>query len=170
MFTFKKIIDAKTFSISKTAKRMPLGIIPFVLGMFVTVEALRIYGVSEEIGFYLKNLIGDSAILSSYVYGFTSAFSANIFNNIPMTVFYVPILQVSSSATMLPGILATTIGSNLGANITPIGALAGLMWMVILRDKDVKISFKEFLKYGLIITPITLVLCLGVLGLEFTFL
>jgi arsenical pump membrane protein len=167
---FRKIIDKKTLSISKTAKRMPLGIIPFVLGMFITVEALRLYGVSEEIGLYLKNITGQSAFLSSYIYGFTSAFSANIFNNIPMTVFYVPILQVASSSTMLPGILATTIGSNLGANITPIGALAGLMWMVILRDKDVKISFREFVKYGLIITPITLILCLGVLALEFTFL
>jgi len=164
---FKKSIDAKNLSVFKTARRMPLGIIPFVLGMFITVEALRIYGVSEELGHFLKNLTGDSAFLSSYVYGFTSAFSANIFNNIPMTVFYVPILQFASSATILPGILATSIGSNLGANITPIGALAGLMWMVILRDKEVKISFKEFLKYGLIITPITLVFCLGVLGLEF---
>ena len=87
-----------------------------------------------------------------------------------MTVFYVPILQVASNATMLPAILATTIGSNLGANLTPVGALAGLMCMVILRDKDVKISFKEFLKYGLIITPITLVCCLAVLTIEFTFL
>jgi len=166
----RKTIDKKTLSVSVTAKRIPFGIIPFVLGMFITVEALRIYGVSEELGLVLKNVVGKSTLSTTYVYGFTSAFSANIFNNIPMTVFYVPILQVASSATMLPAILATTIGSNLGANISPIGALAGLMWMVILRDKDVKISFKEFLKYGLIVTPITLIICLGVLALEFTFL
>ena len=166
----RKTIDKKTLSVSVTAKRIPFGIIPFVLGMFITVEALRIYGVSEELGLVLKNVVGESSFSTTYVYGFTSAFSANIFNNIPMTVFYVPILQVASSATMLPAILATTIGSNLGANISPIGALAGLMWMVILRDKDVKISFKEFLKYGLIVTPITLIICLGVLALEFTFL
>jgi len=166
----RKSIDKKTLAVSKTAKRIPFGIIPFVLGMFITVEALRIYGVSEELGLFLKNLVGDSAITSSYVYGFISAFSANVLNNIPMTVFFVPILQVVSSATMQSAIYATTIGSNLGANISPIGALAGLMWMVILRDKDVKISFKEFLKYGLIVTPVTLIICLGVLGLEFMFL
>ena len=167
---FRKVIDKKTLSVSKTAKKMPYGIIPFVLGMFITVEALRFYGVSEEIGMVLKNIAGDSVFSTSFIYGFTSAFSANIFNNIPMTVFYVPILQVASNVTQLQAILATTIGSNLGANITPVGALAGLMWMVILRDKDVKISFKEFLKYGLIITPITLFCCLLFLALEFTFL
>jgi arsenical pump membrane protein len=167
---FRKIIDKKTLSVSKTAKKMPFGIIPFVLGMFITVEALRIYGISEELGLALKNFVGESVFSTSFIYGFTSAFSANVFNNIPMTVFYVPILQVASNATLLPAILATTIGSNLGANLTPVGALAGLMWMVILRDKDVKISFKEFLKYGLIITPITLVCCLVVLTIEFTFL
>jgi arsenical pump membrane protein len=87
-----------------------------------------------------------------------------------MTVFYVPILQVASNATMLPAIFSTTIGSNLGANITLIGALAGIMWMVILKDKDIKISFKEFLKYGLMVSPITLFCCFSICVFEFMFL
>lgn len=165
-----KAIDKKALSVSKTARRMPFGIIPFILGMFITVEALRIYGVSEELGLAFKNIAGESVFSCSFIYGFTSAFSANILNNIPMTVFYVPILQVASNAAILPAILSTTVGSNLGANITPVGALAGIMWIVILKDKGVKISFKEFFKYGLMVTPITLICCLGILALEFTFL
>ena len=84
-----------------------------------------------------------------------------------MTVAYVPIAGAISQANLLPAVLATTIGSNLGANITPIGALAGIMWMSILRDKEVKLTFKEFVKYGLLITPLTLLACLGVLAAEF---
>ncbi len=64
-------------------------------------------------------------------------------------------------------VLATTIGSNLGANITPIGALAGIMWISILHDKEVKITFKEFVTYGLLATPVTLLACLGILAAEF---
>jgi arsenical pump membrane protein len=86
-----------------------------------------------------------------------------------MTVAYVPIIQTAAQTNLLPAVLATTIGSNLGANITPIGALAGIMWMSILRDKEVKLSFKEFVTYGLLVTPVTLLACLGILAAEFLF-
>jgi len=41
--------------------------------------------------------------------------------------------------------------------------------MNILRDKEVKLTFKEFVKYGLLVTPLTLLACLGVLAAEFMF-
>ena len=97
----------------------------------------------------------------------SSAISSNFLNNIPMTVAYVPISASVSQAHLLAAVLATTIGSNLGANITPIGALAGIMWMSILREKEVRVTFTEFMRYGLTVTPVTLVVCLGVLALEF---
>jgi arsenical pump membrane protein len=163
----RKNIDLEKFTFTKTLKRMPMGIIPFVLAMFISVEALRIYGVTGDIGNFFNNIIAQSKTSSVFLFGFSSAFSANILNNIPMTVAYVPIIQASASSVSLPAIFATAAGSNLGANITPIGALAGIMWMTILRNKDVTFSFKEFIKYGLIITPLTLLVCLGVLAFEF---
>jgi Na+/H+ antiporter NhaD and related arsenite permeases len=68
---------------------------------------------------------------------------------------------------ILPAALATAVGSNLGANLTPIGALAGIMWMTILTEKDFRISFLEFMKYGFLVTPVSLLACLSVLALEF---
>jgi arsenical pump membrane protein len=163
----KEIINTKQFAIAPTMKKMPLSIIPFVLSLFITVEALRMYGVTKDIGVFFANICGASSTLTTFVYGISSAFAANILNNIPMTVAYVPIAGAVSHANLLPAVLATTIGSNLGANITPIGALAGIMWMSILRDKNVKLTFKEFVKYGLLVTPLTLLTCLGILALEF---
>jgi len=165
----KERIHKKHLTIAPTLKKMPLSIIPFILSLFITVEALRVYGVTTDIGYFFNHLGGSSTTLTTFIYGFSSAFSANILNNIPMTVAYVPIAQTAASGTQLSAVLATTIGSNLGANITPIGALAGIMWMSILRDKDVRITFKEFVTYGLLVTPLTLFACLGVLALEFTF-
>jgi arsenical pump membrane protein len=162
-------IDKKHFTVRPTLKKMPVSIIPFVLSMFITVEALRIYGITKDIGIFFNSLCGASTTATTFVYGISSAFAANILNNIPMTVAYVPIAGAVSPANLLPAVLATTIGSNLGANITPIGALAGIMWMSILRDKDVKLTFKEFVKYGLLVTPLTLLACLGVLAAEFLF-
>ena len=156
-----------SFNLIKTLKNVPISIIPFVLALFISVEALRLYGITEDIGLFFRNVCGDSSTLCTFVYGISSAFSANFLNNIPMTVAYVPISGAVAQAHLLPAVLATTIGSNLGANITPIGALAGIMWMSILREKEVRISFKEFVSHGLMVTPITLSACLGVLALEF---
>ncbi len=167
LFFLKKHHPKKQYTFLPTIKRMPFTIIPFILALFITVEALRIYGITENIGIFFRNICDESNTLYVFVYGVSSTFSANVLNNIPMTVAYVPIAAVAPYAHVLPAVLATTIGSNLGANITPIGALAGIMWMSILRGKNVKITFKEFVKYGLLITPITLVACLAVLALEF---
>jgi arsenical pump membrane protein len=165
----KEPIDKKHFTIGPTLKKMPVSIIPFVLSLFIMVEALRIYGIIKEVGIFLNNLCGTSTTTTTYVYGISSALAANVLNNIPMTVAYVPVIGVISNVNLLPAVLATTIGSNLGANITPIGALAGIMWMSILRDKEVKLTFKEFVKYGLLVTPVTLFVCLGILAVEFIF-
>ncbi|VVB62308.1 Arsenical pump membrane protein [uncultured archaeon] len=165
----KERINKKHFTVGPTLKKMPISIIPFILSLFIMVEALRIYGITKEIGIFFNNLCGASTTATTFVYGISSAFVANVLNNIPMTVAYVPITAGASQTNLLPAVLATTIGSNLGANITPIGALAGIMWMSILRDKEVKLGFKEFVKYGLLVTPLTLLACLGILAVEFNF-
>ncbi len=165
----KEHIEKKHFTVKTTIKKMPLSIIPFILSLFITVEALRIYGITKDIGIFFDNLSGASTTATTFIYGISSAVTANILNNIPMTVAYVPIIQTATHTNILPAVLATTIGSNLGANITPIGALAGIMWMSILRDKEVNLTFKEFVTYGLLVTPVTLLACLGILAAEFLF-
>jgi len=69
-------------------------------------------------------------------------------NNIPMSLWFAEIIQLSNTAVM-PLVYATIIGSNLGALLTPIGALAGLMWLHILKDKQVQFGLLRFLGYGL---------------------
>lgn len=165
----KEPVDKRHLSVKPTLQKMPLGIIPFVLSLFITVEALRIYGITSDIGVFFNTLCGASTTMTTFVYGISSAFAANVLNNIPMTVAFVPIAASASQTNLLPAVLATAIGSNLGANITPIGALAGIMWMSILRDKDVHITFIEFVKYGLLVTPLCLLSCLGILAAEFFF-
>jgi len=163
----KKNINIKKISFKTPLRRIPKGIIPFVLAMFITVESLRIYGISSDIGYFFRDIINQSSTLSVFIFGLSSSISANIVNNIPMSVAYVPIIEASSDVLNIPAIFATIVGSNLGANITPIGALAGIMWITILRNKDINISFKEFIKYGLIVTPITLLSSLIILAIEF---
>ncbi|OHT05915.1 hypothetical protein TRFO_26194 [Tritrichomonas foetus] len=36
------------------------------------------------------------------------------------------------------------VGTNISANLTPLGALAGLMWLKILKERDISIRFVDF--------------------------
>ena len=60
------------------------------------------------------------------------------------------------------------IGSNLGALFTPVGALAGIMWMNIIRDHSIRFTFLTFMKYGAAISLPLLAVTLG--GLYFALL
>ncbi len=167
----RRSISKMPLSVGSTMARMPWAVVPFVLSLFITVEALRVYGVADAVGRLFVGFCGNSPAANIFAYGIASAVSANALNNIPMTLAFTYVIQGASGALSIASVfaaaLATTIGSNLGANLTPIGALAGIMWMSILTGKDFHLSFLEFAKYGLLITPIALIACLGVLALEF---
>ena len=80
----------------------------------------------------------------------------NVMNNIPMSVFYASIINIGD----LKATYSTIIGSNLGAFLTPIGALAGIMFTSLLKKYDVKYTFIDFIKYGVIISIPTLLVAL----------
>ena len=137
-------------------KRAPWELIPFIISMFVMVEALGANGVTDGIA----SLLRDKAPIWSY--GITSFLAANLINNIPMSVLYSSILNVSGS---LEAVYATVVGSNLGACLTPIGALAGIMWSSILKEHGLKFGYSDFLKIG--ITVAVPALAAALLTLQF---
>jgi arsenical pump membrane protein len=140
--------------------------VPFVLAMFVTVEALRLSGVTTAVGEFFQRIGSGGSVANVFTYGISSALAANALNNIPMTVAFASVMRALEGTGLLAAALATTIGSNLGALFTPVGALAGIMWMSILRDKEQHVTFAEFVKFGLLIAPAGLCAALGVLALE----
>ena len=82
--------------------------------------------------------------------------NAVIVNNIPMTMMYSSILSGTSNMKL---VYATIMGSNIGALLTPVGALAGIMWMRILKENGIKYTFINFMKNGFIITLFLLISC-----------
>ena len=122
------------------AERIPFQLIPFVMSMFVLVLELENSGTAKAIGDILS--FGNEGI----VYTFASAISSNILNNIPMSVLFGSVISTSGGG--IPAQYGAIIGSNLGALITPVGALAGIMWTDILSVHGVKMSTGTFVKYG----------------------
>ena len=123
--------------------RAPWTLIPFMLGMFVIVLALSEQGVTAVLCKFLANL---PPILS---YGVLSTLLCNVMNNIPMSVLMGSVVAEQGS---LGALYATVIGSNLGALLTPIGALAGIMWGAMLKAQGVRMRYLDFLKFGIVIS------------------
>ena len=154
--TYLLINKKSLISIKATLIRTPWNLIPFVLSMFIIVLSLNENGYTTMIG----NLLNKFNPI--YSYGISGALFANLINNIPMSVLYSNIITNS-----LPSVYASIISSNIAAFITPIGALAGIMWMSLLKTYSIDFTFKKFMKYGLIIGIPTLLMSLSTLFIIF---
>ena len=108
--------------LTNSLKRLPYQLIPFVLSMSIVVIALHYQGIAGKIG---ELLMPVSPILG---YGASSFIGANLLNNIPMSILFADIPVGLESASYYQAIYATIIGSNIGAFLTPVGALAGIMF------------------------------------------
>ncbi|NTV23552.1 MAG: hypothetical protein HGA85_04215, partial [Nanoarchaeota archaeon] len=153
-------IFAKSAYMAESLAAMPWPIIPFMLSFFIMVSAMEQEGLTAIFRSWMPQ---GNAMQAIFTYGIVSTLAANLVNNIPMTAAFTSILQ--GTAYMIPAGLAVVIGSNLGANLTPIGALAGIMWMSILKKKKIHMSFIEFTKYGLVVTIVSLLASLTALWL-----
>ena len=128
-------------------QRLPYSLIPFLLSMSIFVAVINNTGIISSFGDFIstQNII---------VVGIISLLLGNLLNNIPMTMLMTTTLaSFASSLGYVYGVIAT---SNICAILTPIGSLAGIMFMKILKNNEVKYSFKDFFKYGIIISIPTL--------------
>ena len=140
-------------------KRAPWQLIPFIIGMFVMVITLENKGVTSGIA----TLLGESATVIKY--GLLSFLSANVINTIPMSVLFCSIIESVAPAATRAAVFSTVIGSNIGAFLTPIGALAGIMWSSILKEHGHKFGYLDFLRIGVTIAIPTILTALVVLTL-----
>lgn len=171
LFAISLLIISSIYSISKknkfiirSIKRVPYNLIPFVLSMFIIVFTLNNVGAINIISSALNNISTNSnnTILE---YGVGSFVTCNIINNIPMCVMFEKVIANSEQIFINEKIYSSIIASNIGAYLSPVGALAGIMWMSLLNKTGVNFSFKSFLKYGIIISPIILVVALVTLSI-----
>ena len=145
--------------VKETITRLPYQLIPFFLSMFVVVVALNTQGISKALGDFL----GSNNTI--WVYGYSSFLASNIINNIPMSILFSNLANSLNETVYLKGIYASIIGSNIGAFLTPIGALAGIMFSSLVSKNGIRFRFIDFIKYGAIISLPVLTVILAMLNL-----
>lgn len=146
MLIYFIFVKSNIVYVKETFLRLPYQLIPFFLSMFVIVVALDTQGISKAIGDFL----GSNNTI--WVYGYSSFFASNLINNIPMSILFADLVSTLDSSVYLQGVYASIIGSNIGAFLTPIGALAGIMFSSLVSKNNIKFNFIDFIKYGFVVS------------------
>ncbi|MEW6662123.1 MAG: arsenical efflux pump membrane protein ArsB [Bacillota bacterium] len=159
--TFRKTINPRLI-----LRQAPWPIVAFAMGMYLVVYGLGHLGLPVLLAELLHQAIGESQIKASLVSGSLFTATAALMNNLPSAMISSLAVAATSFETPLKETvaLACIVGNGIGAKLTPVGSLATLMWLHILRQKGIDLSWTYYLKVGLVLTPFVLLATLLSLG------
>ncbi len=150
----------KQGTLREHGKQISWSIFGFIAGMFIIVQAIESTGLTAQFGQLLLRLSGGTSFGAVLVGTAGAALGTNLINNVPMAVVLTSSLHTLSHAPLvvLHGFIAATIfGCDLGPNVTTVGSLATVLWLLILRRRNLEVSGLDYFKVGVIVTPLMLV-------------
>ncbi len=140
----------------KVARDVTWSVLFLVAGLFVIVEAMSQAGLLQV----AEQGIGWLATKPHAVADLSSAFGvaviSNLMNNLPVALASGAALQHLGSLPSLSHVIL--LGIDLGPNFSVTGSLATILWLIALRREGVEITATEFLKAGMVIMPVSLLL------------
>ncbi len=140
----------------------------FFFGLFIMVEALVEVGLIEIVADAALRLTGGNLQLTSLLLIWFSAIASGIVDNIPYTATMIPIVEsLGQVMSANPLWWSLALGACLGGNLTLVGAAANVVVASLAEKSGHPISFTHFLRYGAIVTVMSLVLASGYVWLRY---
>jgi len=152
------------FSKSKPSdiiKRVDWVLLLFFACLFIVVEGFE---KSGHMNFLLTQNFDTPGIKTIGSIHGVSLFLSQIVSNVPFTVLILPLMKTTNSEVLW---ISLASAATLAGNATIIGAMANLIVIESAEKLGVKIAFFNFLKIGLSVTLITLIISVGLIYGQF---
>lgn len=131
----------------------------FFIGLFIVVEALVEVGIIEAVAQAALRLTGGDLRMTSMLLLWLSGVASGIVDNIPYTATMIPVVKSLGDAMPVgPLWWSLALGASLGGNATLVGAAANVVVANLAAKSGHPVSFGHFLRYGAIVTIMSLAL------------
>jgi len=153
-------------------KKTPWYIIIFDFSMYVIIYGLNNIGLTDWLIGFMRPLVSGSLLHSSVLMGVLLSVMSNLFNNHPaLMVGTLTLTGMGLDPLSLKiSYLANVVGSDIGSLLLPMGTLATLMWMHIIKRGGIKITWGQYIKTTAVVIPPTVLFTLVVLYFWVTWL
>ncbi len=157
---------SKRIKIKTVASGISWSIFLFIFALALLVKGLENAGLIKIIADELAILAAHGPLQALFSVTVGTALGSNLINNWSMMMVSVSSLgtmSAQSAAFDNSLVYGAIMGADIGPNLTIVGSLSSMLWLVLLRQRGLNIRPMQYIKLGLIVTPILLII--GVLSL-----